>query len=70
MKTLILTFGLGLIAALQAQDLPVVEEENQDVRLDGQEVGGQGEAETARWRPHHSPIQGDPHFRVRLEPLP
>ncbi|XP_010607154.1 von Ebner gland protein 1-like [Fukomys damarensis] len=30
MKTLILTFGLGLIAALQAQDLPVVEEESQN----------------------------------------
>ncbi|XP_010625738.1 von Ebner gland protein 1 [Fukomys damarensis] len=31
MKTLILTFGLGLIAALQAQDLPVVEEESQNL---------------------------------------
>ncbi|XP_004849648.1 von Ebner gland protein 1 isoform X3 [Heterocephalus glaber] len=31
MKTLILTFGLGLLAALRAQDLPGVEEENQEV---------------------------------------
>jgi hypothetical protein len=32
MKTLLLVFGLGLIAAVQAQTLPVMEED-QDVRI-------------------------------------
>lgn len=33
MKSLLLTLGLGLMAALRAQTLPVWDEETQDVRL-------------------------------------
>lgn len=42
MKTLLLTFGLGLIAVLQAQDPPASEKDTPDVRLRGTGWAGGG----------------------------
>lgn len=70
MKALLLTFGLSLLAALQAQAFPTTEE-NQDVRLRGAGAVSGFKADRGRGCWLEAPFLlhlERHHFRVRLEP--
>lgn len=70
MKALLLTFGLSLLAALQAQAFPTMEE-NQEVRLRGAGAASGFKADRGRGCWLEAPFLHNlkrNHFRVRLEP--
>lgn len=65
MKTLLLTLGLSLLAALRAQTLPVGDEENQDVRLRWAEGCGGREGQDGWVQTPSLPHEGDPRIDTR-----